>query len=206
MSCRVCDRIYRVLAPCGEHTDESMCPIGWSSALGPMACVCRRSHVWWSLRGLVCPLVRGVVAGGRLVCSHQVSLVQYLCIPMRQQRCGMASQLALVGCARGHGRPRAVACSVRLSRAVRVRQHARHRGVPYRCMVLPARVCGRLSACACLRSIDGRRSVDCQRACVCGRLSACLCGARSRSVSHPCVCRRAWACVVSLLVDLFCVP
>ena len=27
----------------------------------------------------------------------------------------MASQLALVGCARGHGRPRAVACSVRLS-------------------------------------------------------------------------------------------
>ena len=110
----------------------------------------------------------------------------------------MASQLALVGCARGHGRPRAVACSVRLSRAVRVRQHARHRGVPYRCMVLPARACGRLSACACLRSIDGRRSVDCQRACVCGRLSACLCGARSRSVSHPCVCRSAWACVVSL--------
>ena len=91
-------------------------------------------------------------------------------------------------------------------RAVRVRQHARHRGVPYRCMVLPVRACGRLSACACLRSIDGRRSVDCQRACVCGRLSACLCGARSRSVSHPCVCRSAWACVVSLLVDLSCVP
>ena len=29
VSCRVCDRICPVLAPCGEHADESMCPIGW---------------------------------------------------------------------------------------------------------------------------------------------------------------------------------
>ena len=77
-------------------------------------------------------------------------------------------------------------------------------------------VCPERSEFASMRGIVVYHGIECMVSCQhvyavdCwasgGRSSACLCEMRNCSVSRPCVCRNAWACVVSLLVDLRCMP